>query len=142
MVSIMTVGLKIPGVIIPARTPWDYMEMYEQMDIVVIPLQDTPFNRMKSNLKILEAAAKRLPVVVPRVHPYLDFPEDIVCYVDSQGDWYRHMNRLVRDPEERKARGQMLHDYCRANYDVRQYSRYECFQRTILREQVLPLGGA
>ena len=75
------------------------------------------FNKYKSNLKILEAANIGCPVVVSRVHPYLDFPEDLVNYVDSQRDWYGHVKMLLDNPEFAEEQGKKLKDYCQRVYN-------------------------
>ncbi len=54
--------------------------MYLESDIKLIPLRKSTFNGYKSNLKILEAAGKGIPVIVSKVNPYLGFPEDVVYY--------------------------------------------------------------
>ena len=131
IVSAFTAGLQIESLILPSATPWDYMPMYAHMDMVVIPLLASDFTSMKSNLKILEASVKSLPVICPRIHPYLDFPEDIVCYIDRQSDWYRHINRLIKDKDERDARGKMLHDFCRKHYAIQNFNRYEIYKHLI-----------
>lgn len=95
----------------------DYYNMYQECDIALIPLEDTKFNQYKSNLKILEAANVAAPVVVSRVHPYLDFPDDIVNYVTKQSDWYSHVKRLVKDKEFTKEQGQRLREYCTNNFN-------------------------
>ncbi len=128
IVSAFTCGLQIESLILPSQSPWEYMTMYEHMDIVVIPLLQSLFTGMKSNLKVLEAATKKLPVIVPRIHPYLDIPDDIVCYVDRQSDWYKHINRLVNDPYECAARGQLLYDFCREHYSIQNFNRYELYK--------------
>jgi len=47
-------------------------------DIMILPSKKTDFNRFKSNLKILEAGALKMPIVVSENEPYLGMP---VMYV-------------------------------------------------------------
>lgn len=95
----------------------EYYKMYSHCDISLIPLQETKFNTHKSNLKILEAANISSPVVVSKVHPYLDFPDDVVNYTDSHNPWYKQINKLVKDPVLRSEQGAALKDYCDENYN-------------------------
>jgi hypothetical protein len=50
----------------------DYGLIYDQFDIAIAPLEDNAFNHCKSNLKILEAGMKGLPIFVQNIHPYTD----------------------------------------------------------------------
>ena len=56
-----------------------------QLDVAVAPLQDNPFNRCKSMLKILEYAALELPVIASRVGSYVDTPA--LAVGNSNNDW-------------------------------------------------------
>ncbi len=92
-----------------------YMEAYGDSDISLIPLQDSFFNSMKSNLKVLETAAKKNPAIVSNVHPYKGMP---VHYVNSQKDWYKHIKDLTYDKQARKESGLKLFEYCDTNYNL------------------------
>lgn len=94
-----------------------YYHAYSECDIALIPLRQSTFNSHKSNLKILEAANLACPVVVSRVHPYLDFPEDLVNYVDNQSDWYSHVKMLLKNPDYANEQGIKLQAYCRDVYN-------------------------
>lgn len=121
MLSSFTNGLRVPTEIRPAVEVWQYMDFYRHADVSLIPLRDTTFNSMKSNLKILEAAAKYLPVIVSKVHPYLDFPS--VSYVEKQGDWYKHIKNHADSKSMRQELGQQLGEYCREHYNLANVSK-------------------
>ena len=123
MLGAFTCGLQLNPEIRPPLEVWSYMDFYRNGDISIVPLKDTTFNSMKSNLKILEAGVKHLPVVVSKVHPYLDFPKNIVNYVEKQGDWYLHIKKLVKDKQLREEQGQALGQYCRENYHLHEISK-------------------
>lgn len=93
----------------------NYMSAYGDSDISLIPLKDTYFNSMKSNLKVLETAAKKNPAIVSFVNPYLDLP---VLYVKVQSDWFKHARSLVNDSDLREALGQELYDFCNKHYNL------------------------
>lgn len=93
----------------------NYMSAYGDSDISLIPLKDTYFNSMKSNLKVLETAAKKNPAIVSKVNPYLDLP---VLYVEKQSDWFKHARSLVNDSDLREALGQELYDFCNKHYNL------------------------
>lgn len=93
----------------------NYMSAYGDSDISLIPLKDTYFNSMKSNLKVLETAAKKNPAIVSKVNPYLDLP---VLYVEKQSDWFKHARSLVNDADLREYIGQELYEYCNKHYNL------------------------
>jgi glycosyltransferase involved in cell wall biosynthesis len=110
MASAYTNGLKLKGVIMPGLPPHLYYSNYKYADVCVIPLVDSPFNSMKSNLKVLEAAHSGLPVIASAVHPYLDVP---VLQVKKQGDWYKWLNDVDAQQENAK----VLSEFVKINYD-------------------------
>lgn len=117
MASAFTCGLQLAGTLLPVRGVEEYYQLYKYADICLVPLQQSRFNSYKSNLKILEAANMGLPVIVSKVHPYLDFPETLVNYVSSQTDWYKYIRHLVADPQYREEQGAALKEYCQAVYN-------------------------
>jgi glycosyltransferase involved in cell wall biosynthesis len=110
-----------------------YYAMYSKCDIALIPLLDTKFNSHKSNLKMLEAAHIGAPVIVSRVHPYLDFPEDLVNYVDVNNTWFSQIRRLLNDRDFAIDQGKRLKEYCSAvyNFDQINSKRKKLFDETI-----------
>ncbi len=95
----------------------EYYQLFSYADIMLIPLKKSNFNQYKSNLKILEAAGKRIPVVVSAVHPYLGFPEDLVNYASDSQMWIHWVNKLVNDKGFRLEQGERLYEYCKTHYN-------------------------
>jgi hypothetical protein len=114
MIAAFTCGLTLNPTIYNYARVTEYMGAYTDSDISIIPLVDSKFNAMKSNLKVLETASKKNPAIVSFVNPYLDMP---VHYVKSQKDWYKHIRDLVSDADMRKESGQNLFDFCQKNYN-------------------------
>jgi glycosyltransferase involved in cell wall biosynthesis len=90
----------IPTSMFPARWgTWGW-------DIVLAPLQDNQFNRSKSNIKMLEAAAVNAPCLVSEVRPYQDFCEHdselkfLLCA--NRHQWKKKLRELVNETEKRK----------------------------------------
>lgn len=107
-----------------------YMEAAGDSDIGLVPLQDTFFNSMKSNLKVLEMAAKKNPAIVSHVNPYLNLP---VHYVKKQTDWYKHVKDLVNDKQMREESGEALFNYCNTNFNLHMINkiRYDIYSKLI-----------
>lgn len=113
MALIYTAGLKHQYKLLPVEPITSYYSMYKHADICLTPLVHSPFNRMKSNLKILEAANLALPVIASQVHPYLDMP---VRYCMRGTDWVEHIKDLVANPEKRLDEGERLKAFCDDNF--------------------------
>lgn len=138
MASAFTGGGQFPHAIIEATGVHEYYKVYALCDISMIPLQDNHFNSFKSNLKILEAANMAAPVIVSKVHPYLDFPDHLVNYVERQSDWYRHAADLVRNPSKGVEQGLQLQEYCNQHYNAKRITEYrrQLFESLISRPQL------
>ena len=115
MVSAFTCSLRLDTSIYNFADPEKYMHASCDSDICFVPLLDTRFNKLKSNLKVLEAAAKKNPAIVSYCHPYHELP---VCYAPTQGRWYQWTKELVNDEATRKAKGQELFDFCNKHYNL------------------------
>lgn len=113
MIAAYTNGLQLNGCLLTGCAPTEYYRHYSYADVCVVPLVESPFNALKSNLKILEAAKLGLPVIASHVQPYTGLPG--VCYVHKQSDWYKWVTAL-EDATERTARGQELKAYCDRHY--------------------------
>ena len=84
-------------------------------DIFLAPIEDTRFNRSKSAIKMLEAAALKKPCLASDVQPYAEFAalggDDLkwlLCRTPSE--WKRKIITLVNEPERRKVIGEKMYD--------------------------------
>lgn len=82
---------------------WEHYKATSHFDIALAPLADHPFNRSKSHLKALEAAAMGQPIVASDSLPYRDFVIDgkTGFLVSSEEDWYARINELIHDDDMR-----------------------------------------
>jgi glycosyltransferase involved in cell wall biosynthesis len=116
IVECYTAGLKHQYKIILAEPVTDYYKAYKEADICLIPLVNNKFNRMKSNLKVLEAANMSIPVVASAAHPYLDLP---INYCKNSGEWISHIKRLVNFPARRIEEGKKLSEFCNEYFNFK-----------------------
>lgn len=121
MIASFTNGLKLNPTIYNYNQVTEYMAAYCDSDISLIPLVDSKFNAMKSNLKVLETASKKNPAIVSNVHPYKGFYP--ACHVNSQKDWYYWIKILVNDKDARTHYGNALYEYCNKNFNLHEVNK-------------------
>ena len=133
MLNHFTNEQKHPHTILPGRDVFRYYELFELADVMLVPLQKTMFNQYKSNLKILEAAGKRIPVIASATHPYLGFPTDCVLYAKDSAQWLRHMERLRDSETLRMEYGERLRAYCDKHFNFHEINkvRYEALAQLL-----------
>jgi hypothetical protein len=121
MICAFTNGLKLNPTIYNYNPVTEYMAAYCDSDISLIPLVDSKFNSMKSNLKVLETASKKNPAIVSNVHPYKGFYP--ACHVNSQKDWYYWIKLLTHDQAARTQYGNDLYEYCNKNFNLHEVNK-------------------
>ena len=123
----------LPSIKLHSASPTQYMDMYNFADIVLIPLEDSEWHSCKSNLKILEAAAKRLPVICSNVAPYNMDVDAPVLWVNNQKDWFRYINLLTNNPSLRENLGNELYAWASKRYNFQEINqqRYNAYKSII-----------
>lgn len=110
----------------PYRRVWtkpisSYASNYNLFDISLAPLEENKFNKMKSQLKVIEAGFHGKAIVAQDFGPYqIDltnayvkannkkeqpkFDENANAYLVNSGrnhkQWYQHLKRLITNPEQ------------------------------------------
>jgi glycosyltransferase involved in cell wall biosynthesis len=116
MINDYMCGFKVDGYIRGALPVDQYMNFYNEADACLVPLVDSKFNSMKSNLKVLEAATKNAPVICSNVKPYADCKH--IIPVNNQSDWFTNIKKVVKDAIYRKEMGLANGEWCRENFDL------------------------
>jgi glycosyltransferase involved in cell wall biosynthesis len=78
------------------------------LDIAIAPIKDTQFNRCKSNIKWLEHAMLKTPMVLSDVYPYqvsVTHGKDGFL-AKSTKDWVKYLSILIENEEKRKEIGE------------------------------------
>jgi hypothetical protein len=109
-------GFKVNGYIRGALPVDQYMNFYNEADACLVPLVDSKFNSMKSNLKVLEAATKNAPVICSNVKPYSDCKH--IIRVNNQSDWFTNIKKVVKDATYRQEMGIANGEWCRENFNL------------------------
>lgn len=86
--------------------PHDLYPELLTMDIGIVPLSKTPFNRAKSDIKGLEYAAAGIPFVAQNLDAYVELHMEfgIGRIAKNPIKWVRHIEEL-RDPDIRRREG-------------------------------------
>ena len=89
-----------------SRDIWNYATIYDEIDILLVPLLDNEFNRYKSELKMVEASVKGVPVIVSDTLPYTlcATPDNCLLVNNRKGvrGFAKAITKLVRDKELRE----------------------------------------
>ena len=98
---------------------YTYASAYDLMDVGLIPLKDTEFNRCKSELKMMEMGAKKLPVVVSNQYPYTNIAKHgINCLTANKKDWFKNIKRLIDSKDLREDLGEALYQEIYTNFNI------------------------
>lgn len=126
---LFTHGGRLPNRKLNGVLPNEYMAHYEHADIMLIPLEESNWHACKSNLKILEAASKRIPCIVSNVEPYSIDKEAPVLFVNNQRDWIKHITFLINNPAQRERMGNELYEWAKTKYNYKEIgqARREAF---------------
>jgi hypothetical protein len=116
MINDYLCGFNVDGYIRAALPVDQYMNFYNEADACLVPLVDSNFNSMKSNLKVLEAATKNATVICSNVKPYADCKH--IIRVNNQSDWFTNIKKVVKDAIYRKEMGIANGEWCRENFDL------------------------
>jgi glycosyltransferase involved in cell wall biosynthesis len=116
MINDYMCGFKVDGYIRGALPVDQYMNFYNEADACLVPLVNSKFNSMKSNLKVLEAATKNAPVICSNVKPYADCK--YIIPVNNQSDWFTNIKKVVKDAIYRKEMGIANCEWCRENFNL------------------------
>lgn len=100
-----------------------YAVIPAQFDIGIAPLRDTPFNRNKSWLKIMEYGARGVPYVASDIAPYRRFHKETNgvggFLAAGKSDWDIALRHLIENPEATRRRGEEFSKLTRERYSLR-----------------------
>jgi glycosyltransferase involved in cell wall biosynthesis len=101
-----------------------YAQVLDETDIVIAPLADNPFNRMKSNLKQVECWTRKLPIVCSGIPPYdvhgrhMENCVLIPAEKNARKYWQKYLKRLILDADLRKQLGEQLYEDFKEEYNL------------------------
>jgi len=101
-----------------------YAQVLDETDIVLAPLADNEFNRMKSNLKQVECWTRKLPIVCSDIPPYNVHGRHMENCVLIRSEknahkyWHKYLKRLILDADLRKQLGEQLYEDFKEEYNL------------------------
>jgi glycosyltransferase involved in cell wall biosynthesis len=108
-----------------------YAKNYSKFDVSLAPIKNTMFNRMKSQLKVIEAGFYKKAIIASDLGPYTldlkhclnhgNFVDGNAMLVDenrNHSDWAKYIKKLVENPSMIKDMGERLYETVKDTYDL------------------------
>jgi glycosyltransferase involved in cell wall biosynthesis len=107
-----------------------YAKNYARFDVSLAPIKDHMFNRMKSQLKVIEAGFYKKALIASNVGPYTidlvhsinngNFVDGNAILVDKNRDqdWAKYMKKLIKNKSWAEDLGERLYETVNGVYDL------------------------
>jgi glycosyltransferase involved in cell wall biosynthesis len=108
-----------------------YAKNYSKFDISLAPIKNTMFNRMKSQLKVIEAGFYKKAIIASNIGPYtidlkhcldngnfVDGNAILVNETRNHADWSKFIEKLVKNPNLIQDMGERLYETVKVKYDL------------------------
>ena len=113
-----------------------YARNYAKFDISLAPIKNHIFNRLKSQLKVIEAGFYKKAIIASNVGPYTidlkhalkqgSFTDGNALLVDdsrNHSDWAKNIKKLVENPNMITDLGERLYETVKDTYDLNNVSK-------------------
>jgi len=108
-----------------------YAKNYSKFDVSLAPIKNHIFNRMKSQLKVIESGFYKKAIIASNLGPYTidlkhcldhgNFVDGNALLVDenrNHSDWAKFIEKLVKNPNMAKDMGERLYETVKDKYDL------------------------
>lgn len=108
-----------------------YAGNYKWFDVSLAPIKNHIFNRVKSQLKVIEAGFHKKAIIASNIGPYTidlkhalnkgEFSDGNALLVDearNHSDWSKYMKKLIDNPNFAYDLGQKLYETVKDTYDL------------------------
>lgn len=105
-----------------AKDVFNYVKMYNEIDVALVPLRQNLFNNCKSELKIVEAAAMGKCVIVSDTSPY-----NQICNLNNSVIipnnaphrlWYEAVKWCIKNPDNVRYLAEQLTEDCAKHFNI------------------------
>ena len=123
----------------PYRRVWtkpisSYASNYNLFDISLAPIEDNLFNKMKSQLKVIESGFFKKPIIAQNFGPYqldlvnayekggninMDANSFMVDTNQNEKDWFKYIKILIDNPSLINVLGENLHNTVKDTYSMK-----------------------
>ena len=123
-----------------------YAKNYSKFDVSLAPIKNHMFNRMKSQLKVIEAGFYKKALIATNLGPYTidlkhclengNFVDGNALLVDenrNHSDWAKYIEKLLKNPNMVKDMGERLYETVKDKYDLSKVTKDRAeFYKSIL----------
>jgi glycosyltransferase involved in cell wall biosynthesis len=123
-----------------------YAKNYSKFDVSLAPIKNTMFNRVKSQLKVIEAGFYKKAIIASDLGPYTidlkhclqngNFVDGNALLVDenrNHSDWAKFIEKLLKNPNMAKDMGERLYETVKDKYDLKKVTKDRAeFYKSIL----------
>jgi glycosyltransferase involved in cell wall biosynthesis len=108
-----------------------YAKNYSKFDVSLAPLKNHIFNRMKSQLKVIEAGFYKKAIIASNIGPYTidlkhalsygEFVDGNALLVNegrNHSDWAKYIKKLINNPSWAEELGERLYETVKDKYDL------------------------
>jgi glycosyltransferase involved in cell wall biosynthesis len=108
-----------------------YAKNYSKFDVSLAPIKNHIFNRVKSQLKVIEAGFYKKALIASNIGPYTidlkhclnngNFVDGNALLVDenrNHSDWAKFIEKLIKNPNMAKDMGERLYETVKDTYDL------------------------
>jgi glycosyltransferase involved in cell wall biosynthesis len=108
-----------------------YAKNYSKFDVSLAPIKNTMFNRMKSQLKVIEAGFYKKALIASEIGPYtldlkhclengnfVDGNAMLIKEVRNHSDWSKCIEKLIKNPNLVEDMGERLYETVKDKYDL------------------------
>ena len=108
-----------------------YAKNYAKFDVSLAPIKNHIFNRMKSQLKVIEAGFYKKAIIASNIGPYTidlkhalkygEFVDGNALLVNegrNHSDWAKYIKKLVNNPSWAEDLGERLYETVKDTYDL------------------------
>ena len=113
-----------------------YAKNYSKFDVSLAPIKNHIFNRMKSQLKVIESGFYKKAIIASNLGPYTidlkhcldhgNFVDGNALLVDenrNHSDWAKFIEKLVKNPNWVKDLGERLYETVKDTYDLNKVTK-------------------
>lgn len=113
-----------------------YAKNYSKFDVSLAPIKNHMFNRMKSQLKVIEAGFYKKALIASNIGPYTidlkhcldhgNFIDGNALLVDEKRnhiDWSKYIEKLIKNPNMAKDMGERLYETVKDKYDLKNVTK-------------------